>query len=90
MQTPEPDDFDDAPLTDEAEALLAHYERREEQGLGNFPFEGGLEPFTKASDPTVHYTISDIREVCRIVASWYVKKANWDHDVTNLQVKYHI
>ena len=88
MQTSEPDDFDDAPLTDEATAFLAQYDRREEQGLGNFPFEGGLEPFTKTDDPTANYTVADIREVSRIVASWYVKKANWYHDVTNLQVKY--
>jgi hypothetical protein len=26
--------------------------------------------------------------VCRIVSSWYVKKANYYHDVTNLQVRY--
>ena len=88
MQTSEPDDYDDAPLTDEAEAFIAQFERREEQGLGNFPFKGGLEPFTKTNDPTANYTVADIREVCRIVASWYVKKANWYHDVTNLQVKY--
>jgi hypothetical protein len=76
------------PLTDEAEAYLAKEARREEQGLGQFPFPDGAEPFQKIGDPKASYTVNDNKEVLRIVSSWYVKKANFYHDVTNLQVKY--
>ena len=76
------------PLTDEAEAHVAKFDRRQEQGLGQFPFPDGEEPFEKIGDPRAAYTVKDIVEVCRIVSSWYVKKANYYHDVTNLQIKY--
>lgn len=81
-------DDGDAPITEEAEAFLGKQERREQQGLGQFPFRDGLEPFEKIGDPRVNYTVADFEEVCRIVSSWYVKKANYFHDVTNLQVRY--
>ena len=76
------------PLTDEAEAFLAKHDRRQEQGLGQFRFADGEEPFEKIGDPGAAYTVKDHLEVLRIVSSWYVKKANYYHDVTNLQVKY--
>lgn len=76
------------PLTDEAEAYVAREGRREEQGLGRFPFPDGAEPFKKIGDPKTSYTTKDNEEVLRIVSSWYVKKAGSYHDVTNLQVKY--
>lgn len=75
-------------LTEEAEAYLAKHDRRQEQGLDQFPFADGDERFEKIGDPRASYTVKDMDEVCRIVSSWYVKKANYYHDVTNLQVKY--
>lgn len=79
---------DNEPLSDEAEAYLEKFDRRVEQGLMQFPFPDDELPFTNRTDPRAEYTVADIGEVCRIVSSWYVKKANSYHDVTNLQVRY--
>jgi hypothetical protein len=72
----------------EAEAYLEKYERRQDQGLLQFPFPDDDPPFSNVTDPRSEYTVHDVVEVCRIVSSWFVKKANYYHDVTNLQVKY--
>jgi hypothetical protein len=75
-----------------AEAEEAYYwatlDRRLKQGLDRFPFPDESPPFANLADPRSQYTVRDVVEVCRIVSSWYVKKANYYHDVTNLQVRY--
>jgi hypothetical protein len=82
------EDNEHEPLSDEAAAYLETYERRREQGLEHFPFDANDPPFTNVMDPRSRYTVENIVEICRIVSSWYVKKANYYHDVTNLQVRY--
>ena len=76
---------DDQPLTPENEADIAKYERRQAQGLANFPFEGE-KAFIKQKDGKDY--APHLLEAMRIVSGWYVKREFKYYDVDNLQVSY--
>ena len=80
------DDDIDIPIPDNVQKVLDSIGRRDEQGLGYFPFPDAPERFFRVG-PEQNYTKEDAGEVLRIVSSWYVKKNNAYHDVDNLQVK---
>lgn len=80
------DDDIDIPIPDNVQKVLDSIGRRDEQGLGYFPFPDAPERFFRVG-PEQNYTKKDAGEVLRIVSSWYVKKNNAYHDVDNLQVK---
>ena len=80
------DDDIDIPIPDTVQKGLDSIGRRDEQGLGHFPFPDAPERFFRVG-PEQNYTKEDAGEVLRIVSSWYVKKNNAYHDVDNLQVK---
>lgn len=76
---------DDQPITPEAEADIAKYERRQAQGLANFPFDGET-AFLKQKDGKDY--APHLLEVMRVVSGWYVKREFKYYDVENLQVSY--
>ena len=84
-----PDDplDDNHPMSPEAEAYLERYDKRVEQGLGNYLHNDGGAQFVRLGEDGKPYDVS-VEEVLRSVSSWYVKKDNKFHDVDNLQIKY--
>lgn len=80
------DDEFSAPIPEDVQKVIDRIGRRNEQGLGYFPFPDAPERFFRVG-PEQNYTKEDAPEVLRIVSSWYVKKNNAYHDVDNLQVK---
>lgn len=84
--TMEENEFD-APIPQDVQNMLDKIARRDEQGLGYFPFPDDPDRFFRIGREH-EYTKEDAADVMRIVSSWYVKKNNAYHDVDNLQVKY--
>ena len=87
------------PITDEnieeyaLENLPAHvakelesFERRYNQGLGDFPFEG-QGGFVRLGADGKPYN-PDLPELLRVVSAWFVKKDGKFYDVNNLQTSY--
>ena len=78
----------DIPLTDEAEAYLATFERRIAQGLAHHPFaDGAWSHLVRLKVDGTPYNPTH-KEVLRLVSGWFVKKDNKFYDVNNLQTNY--
>lgn len=76
---------DDLPdMSPQDEKHLAKIERRYARGLGYTDPEA----FHRIGDERTEYTKDNFEEVLAEVATWFVKKDNRFHDVTNLQTKY--
>ena len=80
----EEEDFS-KPLTKEAEAFLEAVERRQDQGLAEFPFAD--DNFVRLGADGKPYNPS-LAETLRVVSGWFVKKDGKFYDVDNLQTSY--
>ena len=81
-QNDQEDDNHETPSV--AETYLAKYEKRVEQGLGNYPHSDSGPQFVRLGDDGKPYRAT-AHEVLRAVSSWYVKKDNKFHEVNNLE-----